>query len=153
MTDESEDTLRDFVQERFHNQLEWYVRKSFQQRRLAVGLQMSQVLLLAAIPPLLIFFDVAWSTAAASVLAIGALVIATYQQVARPDSQWEQSRLIQESLKREYFMYQTGAGDYAGQDERRRHTRFIRAIESILSAEHSLWFLGEAPPSKRHREG
>lgn len=82
------------------------------------------------------------------IIAIGtslaSLIISSYRDLQRLDTQWEQYRLTAEQLRKELTMFTMNASEYGAiENEKEKRNLFIQKVESLLSKEHSLWWVGE----------
>jgi len=125
--------------DKISSQSAWYGAKSQKNRSMYVRLKATQLILAAAIPVV--------SVAAASdkqrwtSAALGALIgiIEGFLQLGQFQQNWLLYRTTRESLKREEFLHDAGAGPYAGVAN--ADGLFVERCDAIMSGENSKWLL------------
>ena len=127
-----------YLKERLGDQLDWYEKRSGQNKQWFMRLSVGHVAISATIILLVSIYD---GSGIAPRVAIGALgVLATTisgaLSIAKHQENWIQYRTTAESLKHELFMYQTGFGPYAGDAP---FPILVDRVEGLISKEHSAW--------------
>jgi len=146
MDDEKAAETDSFVEDRFRSELEWFERRAFEARRRHLVLQSAQVIVMLIVPTLLILLEQELFTysrlflLSATVLSFFTVVLTMYMQAARFDARWLQSRLVAEQLKREYFSYRAGIGEYAALDPLSQKRVFAERTASLIESERSKWY-------------
>jgi hypothetical protein len=118
---------------RLTDQLAWYDHKSVIAQRWYKTLRVSQLVLSVSIPVVVGFG--APSTVAA---VLGALIaiVEGIQQLFQFHERWIGYRSTAEALKRNKYLYLSGARPYAGHD---RDRQLAERVEALVSREHTQW--------------
>ncbi|MEN6578915.1 MAG: DUF4231 domain-containing protein [Phycisphaerales bacterium] len=130
------------------DQLKWYERKALLARQRHVFLKLLNLILLAATPMVLmrsyLVLDSRIGVLIALCTSMAAFFISSFRDLQHYDSQWEQYRLAAEQLRKELTMFTMQAGEYGAIGEgKERRDLFIQRVESLVSRENSLWWVGE----------
>ena len=141
--------IKEFIEGRYQDQLDWYTRRASTNKRLYVIFQWITVGFSAAVPAFVIGIpeNYKWFTAAMSVIvAIGTSAIKTfkYQEL------WLNYRTIAETLKKEYVFFTHLLGDYAKAEDIDR--LFIERVETLISRENSLWVISMTDEEKAEKK-
>jgi len=129
---------QDVTLDRLEDQLDWYSRKSGQNKRAFRGLKVCTVIAAAFVPAVAISSKTPWLTSALGLLIT---VIEGLQQLYQFQANWISYRSISEALKHEKYLYLAKAGPYAAATD--PHTLLAERVESLVSQENSKWALGQ----------
>jgi len=133
--------FKEYLVDRYQNQIDWYDKKSMWNQRWYKRLQWSLIILSALTPilitvealakeiPWLIVFPLVFSTFVA--ICTAALKSFKFQE------HWIDYRTICETLRKEIHYYDALIGDYKIADDPR--SIFINRVEGIISRENTMW--------------
>ncbi|MCB0548795.1 MAG: DUF4231 domain-containing protein [Phaeodactylibacter sp.] len=128
-----------YMQQRVENQLKWFEEKSAWNQDRYKRLRMIAITFSALIPLLVGFIQentmllkiLAGLAGVAIAIAEGWLSLYKYQE------NWIQYRATAEALKRETFLYKTGAAEY--RNEKAPYPLFVERIEAIIKGDTQNW--------------
>jgi len=130
-----------YLKDRYEDQINWYDRKSVWNQTWYKRLQWG-LIVLSSLTPVLIAIDalddkMVWLAAipltTATLVAIFTATIKTFNF----QENWLNYRTTCETLRKEKFLYNAGAGAYAGVAN--REVLFVERVESLISRENTLW--------------
>jgi Protein of unknown function (DUF4231) len=127
--------------DRLEDQLQWYDRKSTSAQHAYRRLKFIEIVIAAAVPPLIGFGVVA---AIPATLGAAVVVLEGIQQLYQFQSNWITYRSTAEALKHERYLYLGAAGPYADAD---RHRVLAETIEGLISQEHAKWTQSRREPA------
>ncbi|HOV69027.1 MAG TPA: DUF4231 domain-containing protein [Clostridia bacterium] len=126
-------TNEEYLKDRVDNQIGWYSKKSKINKRLYIGLTISQMAVSATIPLFSFLLNINWVIAALGII----ITISTgLIQLFKCHEKWLQYRQTCEVLKREKLLYLNKIQPY--NDEAQFET-FVRNIEGVISHEVNCW--------------
>ena len=133
--------------DRLEDQINWYDRKSAQQKRYFNILKIVTIVGAATIPILTtVRLDAKLSQTITAALGAAIVVIEGIQQLYQLQTNWILYRSTCESLRHEKYLYLGHAGPYAvAQDA---HSLLAERIESLVSQEHAKWASGQQMPPR-----
>jgi len=130
-----------YLTDRYEDQINWYDRKSVWNQLWYKRLQWG-LIVLSSITPILIAIDalddkMVWLAAipltTATLVAIFTATIKTFSF----QENWLNYRTTCETLRKEKFLYDAGAGAYARVTD--KEALFVERVESLISRENTLW--------------
>ena len=136
-----------YLKERIEEQVKWLSGKSAWNQRWFKLLRAVEIVL-----GCLIAFLVAYADSSPAVkfmvggFGVGVAVLGGILSVYRFQENWIEFRMTAESLKRERFLFLTGAPPYAGDD---RFAVLVTRAEAILGSESAQWAAGTASVAAR----
>ncbi len=132
-------TAQEYLEQRVEDQIRWYDAKSSHNQEWFKRLRLVEIMAAATIPLL------SGLTAASPLLpiAIGILgasvaIIAGSLALFQFESHWVEYRSACEALKREKFLYLTGAEPFAG-GPAASFSLLVQRVEALLSEENTNW--------------
>lgn len=123
-----------YIQERVQDQLGYYQKAANRMKQLHLWTQ-SWIILLGILVPVLANLNLGDSKT--SVITVVSLLLAALTGISnfrKYGDLWLAYRTTEELLKKELFLFQTGAGPYSEQDS--AFPNFVQNIESTISVEH-----------------
>lgn len=142
LTDEAFERYR---RQRYAGQIEWYSRRSTQNKHAFHALQWTAIVLSALVPALILTLPASleWLTVVVAVM----LAIATSaSQAFRFHENWLNYRTTSETLKKEQHLFDAGAGEYGRATDAR--ALFVERVEALISRENSLWVVANQPDER-----
>ncbi len=132
-----------YLHGRVDDQIAWYGAKSAWNQRRFKQLRLAEIAF-ASVIPLITILPLGEVPGKIVVAALGATVavIAGTISLFRFQENWVEYRAAGEALKREKFMFLTGAGPYEAEN---RLPVLVRRVEAVLGAEHEKWIQYQAP--------
>jgi hypothetical protein len=131
-----------YVNDRYQSQISWYDRQSTINRKTYAWLQ-STLLVFSALTPVLIAIDINLNIPDLNYVSIvSAFVVsltASFLKVFKFQEHWIDYRSTCEALKKEFYLYRSGAFDYSRASD--QEALFIERVESIISQEGSKWLV------------
>jgi Protein of unknown function (DUF4231) len=125
---------QDITLDRLQDQLEWYDRKSGDNRKKFKFLKICTIVAAALIPALA---GVSGMSAVIAAVGVFIVVVEGLQQLNQYHSNWIAYQSTSEALKHEKFLYLARAGIYANAND--AHALLAERIESLVSQEHTKW--------------
>jgi len=125
-----------YLEQRVRDQVEWYGRKSRWNQRWFRLLRVVEIVAAAMIPFLTAVPDVPRMKYVIGGLGVLITVVAGVLALFQFQERWAEYRTTSESLKRERFLFLTGAEPYAGADG---FPVFVQRVETLLSKENAGW--------------
>lgn len=125
---------------RLNDQMNWYDRKSRSYQCYYKFLTITLVTLAALIPVTALLPGV-YAKWIAAVFGALIAVVEAIRYVNRYASLWYCYRATAESLKREKYLFLSGAGRYKNLCESDLLVTLAQSVEDILSAEHTYWLI------------
>lgn len=137
--------INSYITNRLNDQINWYDKKSQNAQKRYKCLQLTELVIAAAIP-LLSSYTVGCSQVAFMVGVLGAAIaiIEGIERLYRYHENWIEYRAACEALKHEKSLYLMNAFPY-GTDETKEQL-FVHNIENLLSSEGSKWKSSNAKP-------
>jgi glucan phosphoethanolaminetransferase (alkaline phosphatase superfamily) len=134
----SPEKFRDYLDKRFLDQLNWYDAKAARCKKQYTLLQWG-LIVLAAVTPVLIAVDQNAYLSKWLPLITGSLVavLSAAMKTFSFQENWINYRSTAEALKREYHLYQAGAGAYRNASGSER--LFVERAERMFASEHTNW--------------
>lgn len=131
---------QEYIQKRLQDQIDWYGNKSTWNKRWFIGCKICEFIMTASIPfmvgfldgPLELRFAIGAFGAAASVIG-GVHGLMNYHE------NWIEYRATSETLKHEFYLYQTKSGPYKNEDD--PFIVLTERTEGIISHENINWQL------------
>lgn len=138
---------REITLARLEDQIDWYDRKSSNNRKWHMRFKIATLITAAAIP-----FSAAIGSPASVGGGLGALVVIVegLQQLFQFHNNWVAYRAACESLKHEKFLFFADAGPYAGVVNPQR--LLAERVEGLVSTETGKW-VGDQSKSPSKEEG
>ena len=132
-----EGKFEEYLKERYQDQIEWYSKKSSQNKQYYQWFQWAVIIISASVPVLVASMPTwKWITVALSIiLAIATAALKTFKF----QENWVNYRTIAETLKKEKHYYDAEAGEYATVEDKRQ--LFVEIVEALLSRENTLWMI------------
>ena len=140
----------EYMKQRLQDQIDWYDRRSLQNRQRYSRLRIAEIAVAATIP---LFSGVAACFSSLSVavpILVGFLgtvvtVIAGALSLGQHQERWIEYRSTCESLKKEKYTFHTRVDPYAGEDA---FPLLVQRVEAILSKEGANWMQQTAKQPK-----
>ena len=137
------DEFEKYLKERYHNQIEWYDKKSLYNQKWYKRFQLG-LIIFSALTPVLIAIDLCmsnypllkWVPIIASIIVA---VLVSSLSTFKFQENWINYRTTCETLKKEIYFYNSGAGDYANTND--KECLFCERVESLTSRENTLWLI------------
>ena len=133
----NEQDICNFIKDRYEDQRDWYEKKASEKKKLH-DITRVIIIIIAPLVPFSILIDdptvKIFSIMTSMIVVICTSLINTFKF----QEDWLNYRTTAEMMKKEYFLYYTGVGDYRDNDD--KDGLFIRRIESMISQEHTKWF-------------
>ena len=131
-------TPEQYIQERVQDQLNYYQKAANRMKQIHLWVQ-SSIIVLGILVPVLVNLDEATlaSRPKTIVITLVSLVLAALTGISnfrKYGDLWLAYRTTEELLKKELFLFRTGAGPYA--ESGSAFSAFVEKIESMISAEH-----------------
>lgn len=141
-----EAVFKDYLENRYNDQLQWYDKKAQQNQRRYKRLQWG-VIVLAATAPVLAALDGQWVSLKIPVVVISALVavLTTALKTFNYQELWIAYRTTHETLKPELHLFRSGTGPYEGVVD--PQALFVVRVEAALGREHSEWLTARVAPT------
>ena len=133
-----EGKFEEYLKERYQDQIEWYSKKSSENKRYYQWFQWIIIVISTSLPGLILIIPAKWefiTVLFSAVLAIttSALKIFKFQE------NWLNYRMIAEALEREQHYYNAGAIEYTTAKDKKQ--LFVERVEALISRENSLWMV------------
>lgn len=126
-----------YIQERVQDQLTYYRKAANRTKQAHIWIQ-SSIILLGILVPVLANLDVnligVSKTAVITVVSLLLAALTGISNFRKYGDLWLAYRTTEELLKKELFLFQTGAGPYTEKDS--AFSEFVQNIESTISIEH-----------------
>ena len=133
-----EDQFEKYLGERYQGQIEWYSKKSSQNKRYYQWFQWIIIVISASLPGLIVLMPARFEFI--TVLLSVALAITTAAlNIFKFQENWLNYRTVAETLKKEKHYYDVGAIEYATAENKKQ--LFVERIEALISRENSLWMV------------
>ena len=132
-------TPEEYLKDRVENQIDWYDRKSLNNKKWFYLLQIIVLAMSAAVPVvsiLSIVFEDIWIRICIAILGAIVAISAGIISICQFRKNWIEYRATAESLKHEKFMFKTKTGFYAKSDA---FPVFVERIEALVSRENMDW--------------
>lgn len=131
----------EYIEKRVQDQIDWYDRKSGNNRKIFQSLRLIEIIAAALIPflsGLLISIPTYQmvGTIIIGVLGVTVTIIAGILSFGRHQEHWIEYRTTCESLKKENFLFQTQVEPYGGEDA---FKLFVQRVETLVSKENTNW--------------
>lgn len=133
-----EDQFEEYLERRYQGQIEWYNKKSSQNKRYYQWCQWIIIVISASLPGLILIIPAKWefiTVLLSAVLAITTAAVKTF----RFQEDWINYRTVAEALEKEKHYYDAGAIEYAIATNKQQ--LFVERVEALLSRENSLWMV------------
>ena len=133
-----EDQFEEYLEKRYQKQIEWYNKKSSQNKRYYQWFQWIIIVISASLPGLILVIPSKWefiTVLFSAVLAIATAAVKTF----RFQENWINYRAIAEALEKENHYYNAGAIEYA--TAKNKNQLFVERVEALISRENSLWMV------------
>ena len=132
----NEQKFSHFIKNRYEKELDWYDQEAVRNKRIHDLLQWV-VIVSSAVTPVLILINESnlrmFAVTTSVIIAIFTSAIKTFKF----HENWLNYRNTAETMRREYSLYDTDAGDYLDADDKQRF--FVERIESLISRENTKW--------------
>jgi hypothetical protein len=135
----------DYMYRRVQDQIDWYDRKSVWNQTWFKRLRVVEIVAAALIPFLTAIPDVTLMRYVVGGLGVVVTVVAGVIALFQFQERWPEYRATCEALKREQFLFLTGAGPYAGAVA---FPTFVQRVEAVLSNENANWAQSVVKPEK-----
>lgn len=126
-----------YIQERVQDQLTYYRKAANRTKQAHIWIQ-SSIILLGILVPVLANLDVnligVSKTAVITVVSLLLAALTGISNFRKYGDLWLAYRTTEELLKKELFLFQTGAAPYTEKDS--AFSEFVQNIESTISIEH-----------------
>ena len=133
-----EQNFSEFIKDRYEKEIVWYDQKAVRNKKIYDLLQ-AVVIIFSGLTPVLILIDEPdlriFAVLTSVIIAISTSFIKTFKF----HENWLNYRTTTETMRREYSLYNTDAGDYLDVDDKQRF--FVERIESLISRENTKWLL------------
>ena len=132
-------TPEEYLKDRVENQIDWYDRKSLNNKKWFYLLQIIVLAMSAAVPVvsiLSIVFENMWIRLCIAILGATVTISAGIISICQFRKNWIEYRATAESLKHEKFMFKTKTGPYSKSDA---FPVFVERIEVLVSRENTDW--------------
>ena len=131
----------EYIEKRLQDQIDWYERKSGNNRKIFQTLRLVEIIAAALIPflsGLLIRLpDCKVSgTVVVGLLGVIVTIMAGILSFGRHQEHWIEYRTTCESLKKEHFLFQTQVEPYNGEDA---FKLLVQRVETLVSKENTNW--------------
>ena len=130
--------FEEYLKERYQDQIEWYSKKSSQNKRYYQRFQWIIIVISASLPGRILIIPAKWefiTVLFSVVLAITTAAVKTF----RFQENWINYRTVAEALKKEKHYYNAGAIEYATAENKKQ--LFVERVEALISRENSLWMV------------
>ncbi len=135
------EAFESYLRERFEPAMAYYDRMAQRYQRWYRTLQLALIVFSALTPALIAAEALVLDERALAVVAfVASLLVAILASTIKTfqlQENWINYRTTCESLRRELFLYRTGAGPYAGAPT--PETLFVEGVEDAIAREHSSW--------------
>ena len=132
-------TPEEYLKDRVENQIDWYDRKSLNNKKWFYLFQIIVLAMSAAVPVvsiLSIVFENMWIRICIAILGAIVAISAGIISICQFRKNWIEYRSTAESLKHEKFMFKTKTGLYSKSDA---FPVFVERIEALVSRENTDW--------------
>ena len=133
-----EGKFEEYLKERYQDQIEWYSKKSSQNKRYYQWFQWIIIVISTSLPGLILIIPAKWefiTVLFSAILAITTAAIKTF----RFQENWINYRTVAEALEKEKHYYNAGATEYATAENKKQ--LFVERVEALISRENSLWMV------------
>ena len=125
------DKQEHYLQNRWQDQEEYHAKKATRYKRWHLGLQVMVALGAVSVPVLLGITSV--PKVAPTLLSLLVAIATAIENVFHFGENWRSFRYVSETLKRERFLFEVGAGPY--KSSKTALLRFVENCESVINAE------------------
>ena len=125
-----------YIEERVQDQIVWHDRKSALNKRWFISLRAVEMASAATVPFLSGFTGNPWISGTVGVIGIIITICAGMNTLCQFQRRWIEYRTTAESLKKEKFLFVTGAQPYNGDDA---FSVFVQRVENMVSKEVGVW--------------
>lgn len=148
--------FKKYLDDRYHNQIDWYDRRAITNQNFYKRLQFSLIVLSVLTPVLLLVekLEVSrglpwlfWVTAAS---AVAVAILTSTIKSFRFQERWLHYRTTCETLRKEIHLYRAKAGEYHTALD--RESLFVERAEGLISRENTLWLASHKPTRTRKPE-
>lgn len=133
----NEQDICNFIKDRYEDQRDWYEKKASKKKKLH-DITRVIIIIIAPLVPISILIDDPTLKIFSIMTSIIVVICTSLINTFKFQEDWLNYRTTAEMMKKEYFLYCTGVGDYRDNDD--KDGLFIRRIESMISQEHTKWF-------------
>jgi len=123
----------EYIKDRYNKQVDWYDRKSIQNKQITYILQISTIIMAAIVP----VFAVMENKLVTIILSISVSAGVSILKFGKFEEHWHNYRTTCETLKKEKVYYDMRLDDYEKASEPEK--LFIERVEDIISKEHTKW--------------
>ena len=120
--------------ERLEKQLRWYSDKSSDNKKRFQWLKVAEIAAAALIPFIAGYSDLIFL---AGLLGVFIVILEGFQSLFQFHDNWISYRSTSEALKREKYLWQSGAGQY--KDTENPDALLAERVEALVSKEHVKW--------------
>jgi len=148
--------FKKYLSERYQPQISWYDNKSIYNQKMYKWLQFF-LIVFSSLTPILIIIEklddfkeyesLFWLPVTTAVLVA---FITSLLKVYRYQENWINYRTTCETLKEEFYYYESANGEYADMDDSEK--LFIERVESLISRENTLWLTAHKLNEKRDKK-
>lgn len=132
-------TANEYLDTRVHEQMQWMEQKSARNQQWYKILKLIELVCAAAIPFLAGFYQVySFFPLLTALMGVIIVICNGLQQLNHFHENWINYRTAIESIKREKFLFQSGASPYDGADS---FKLFVQNFENLLFNENRTWKL------------
>ena len=132
-------TSNEYIETRVHEQMQWMEQKSVHNQKWYKVLKLIELICAAAIPFLAGFYQLySFFPLLTALMGVIIVICNGLQQLNHFHENWINYRTAIESMKREKFLFQSGASPYEGADA---FKLFVSNFENLLSNENNSWKL------------
>lgn len=129
----------EYLETRVHEQMQWMEQKSASNQQWYKILKLIELVCAAAIPFLAGFYKMyAFFPMLTALMGVIIVICNGLQQINHFHENWINYRMAIEQMKREKFLFQSGATPY---DDANAFKLFVQNFENLLSNENSTWKL------------
>jgi len=132
--------FENYLKERYQDQIEWHSKKAIVNKKHYLIVQWIQIILAASTPALIAFsfafpghFLLKWSSVFTSVVVA---LLTSASTTFKIKEKWLSYRATCETLKKEYYLYTAGVGEY--KDVLDKKGLFVERVESLISSDDTL---------------
>ena len=138
----NKDDLKEYLKNRYYDQIDWYDKKAIYNEKMYKGLQ-TIVAILSVITPIMLVAREEWllwlAVVSSGIVAIGCALLKTFKY----QENWINYRTTCETLRKEIHYYDAKLYDY--HDTKDPEALFVERVEALISRENTLWLISQKP--------
>lgn len=140
----------DYIRDRINDQLRFYDKKAGRYKSLYLSMRAATVIGGAMVPVLVnlnfapvivnlgsFVFTVNGIKVSTTVISLMVVLFVSLESVYHFKEQWRNYRSTAELMKKEYFLYASGQGRFAGKTEAEAYRLFVEQIETAIDVENA----------------